>query len=159
MPDDAVMIYAGGPVAGRSYVYDLATSKARDLGLGDRFRITGYLSDEDLETWIAATHLAILPFTDLSASGSLSSWISAGKPMLVSDLPGFREYARRVPGAVNFFKPTEAWPLGAAISELLATPLPDPDPGVQKLGQELSMERTVERYLRVAAEALEARRG
>jgi glycosyltransferase involved in cell wall biosynthesis len=158
MPDDAVMIYAGGPVAGRSYVYDLAMSKAQELGLGDRFRITGYLSDEDLETWIAATHLAILPFTDLSASGSFSSWISAGKSMLVSDLPGFREYARRVPGALNFFNPTEAWPLGAAISELLARPLPDPDPGVQKLGRELSMDRTVERYLRVATEALEARR-
>jgi hypothetical protein len=156
MPADAIMVYAGGPVAGRTFVYDLALSKARELELGDRFRITGYLSDEDLETWIAATHLAILPFTDLSASGSLSSWISARKPMLVSDLPGFREYARRVPGAINFFKPTEPWPLGSAISELLARPLPDPDPNVQQLAQELSMERTVERYLRVIDEALEA---
>lgn len=156
MPDDAVMVYAGGPVAGRSFVYDLAMSKARDLGLGDRFRITGYLSDEDLETWIAATHLAILPFTDLSASGSLSSWISVGKPLLASDLPGFREYARRVPGAINLFKPTEPWPLGAAISELLAKPLPDPDPGVQRLGHQLNMEKTVGRYLRVANEALDA---
>lgn len=153
MPDDAIMVYAGGPVEGRTYVYDLALAKAQELGLGDRFRITGYLSDEDLETWIAATHLAILPFTDLSASGSLSSWISAGKPMLASDLPGFREYARRVPGALSFFKPAEPWPLGAAISELLAQPLPDPEPSVQKLGEELSMERTVERYLRVAREA------
>jgi hypothetical protein len=156
MPPDAIMVYAGGPVAGRTFVYDLALSKARELELGDRFRITGYLSDEDLETWIAATHLAILPFTDLSASGSLSSWISARKPMLVSDLPGFREYARRVPGAINFFKPTEPWPLGSAISELLARPLPDPDPNVQQLAQELSMERTVERYIRVIDEALEA---
>ncbi|MFO7533812.1 MAG: glycosyltransferase [Candidatus Limnocylindrales bacterium] len=159
MPDDAVMVYAGGPVAGRSYVYDLALSKAQELGLGDRFRITGYLSDEELATWIAATHLAILPFTDLSASGSLSSWISAGKPMLVSDLPGFREYGRRVPGALNFFGPTEPWPLGAAISELLARPLRDPDPSVLQLARELSMERTVDRYLDVAREALASRPG
>jgi glycosyltransferase involved in cell wall biosynthesis len=157
-PNDAVLVYAGGPVAGRSYVYDLAQSKADEHGLGDRFRITGYLSDEELETWIAATHLAILPFTDLSASGSLSSWISAGKSMLVSDLPGFREYARRVPGALHFFGPTEAWPLGSAVSELLAKPLPDPDPSVQKLAGELSMERTVTRYLDVAREALEISR-
>jgi glycosyltransferase involved in cell wall biosynthesis len=159
IPDDAIMVYAGGPVEGRSFVYDLATSKAEELGLGDRFRITGYLSDEELETWIAATHLAILPFTDLSASGSLSSWISAGKPMLVSDLPGFREYARRVPGSMNFFGPTEAWPLGSAINELLARPLPDPDPSVQKLGRVLGMERTVDRYIVVAREALAARHG
>lgn len=159
MPDDAMMVYAGGPVAGRTYVYDLATAKAEELGLGDRFRITGYLSEEELETWIAATHLAILPFTDLSASGSLSSWIAAGKPMLVSDLPGFREYARRAPGALSFFSPTEPQPLGSAISRLLSGPLVDPDPGVLKLAEELSMERTVDRYLAVAREALVERGG
>lgn len=158
MPDGAIMVYAGGPIEGRTFVYDQALQKAEELGLGDRFRITGYLSDEEMETWIAATHLAILPFTDLSASGSMSSWISAGKPMLVSDLPGTREYARRVPGALHFFGPAgEAWPLGAAISELLAEPLPDPDPGVQQLAQELSMENTVDRYLEVAREALASR--
>lgn len=159
MPDDAIMVYAGGPVEGRTFVYDLALSRARDLALGDRFRITGYLSEDELETWIAATHLAILPFTDLSASGSLSSWISAGKPMLATDLPGFREYARRAPDALHFFSPPEPWPLGAAISELLAKPLPDPDPGVQRLARELSLERTADRYLRVAREALAARSG
>jgi glycosyltransferase involved in cell wall biosynthesis len=159
LPQDVIMVYAGGPVAGRSYVHDLARSKAEELALGDRFRITGYLSDEDLETWIAATHLAILPFTDLSASGSLSSWIAAGKPMLVSDLPGFREYEARAPGALRFFGPPEPGPLAAAISELLAGPLADPDPAVQQLGRELSMERTVERYLAVAQEALAARSG
>jgi glycosyltransferase involved in cell wall biosynthesis len=156
LPPDVVMVYAGGPVAGRSHVHDLATSKAQQLGLGDRFRITGYLSEEELETWVAATHLAILPFTDLSASGSLSLWIAAGKPMLVTDLPGFREYARRVPGALNLFGPPEAGPLAAAINDLLAGPLPDPDERVLALGEELSMERTVERYFAVAAEAIEA---
>ena len=157
MPDDAVMVYAGGPIDGRTFVYDLALQKAEELGLGDRFRITGYLSEEEMGTWMAATHLAILPFTDLSASGSMSSWISSGKPMLVSDLPGTREYARRVPGALNFFGPAgEAWPLGSAISELLARPLPDPDPGVQRLARELSMEKTVDRYLEVVDETLAA---
>jgi glycosyltransferase involved in cell wall biosynthesis len=157
LPDDVVMVYAGGPVAGRSFVYDLALSKARELGLGHRFRITGYLSEDDLETWIAATHLAILPFTDLSASGSLSSWIAAGKPMLVSDLPGFREYERRVPGALRFFAPTEPGPLAAAIRDVLEAPLPDPDPAVLRLAAELGMERTVDRYLAVARDALAAR--
>ena len=156
LPDDVVMVYAGGPVAGRRFVYDLAMTKAAELGLGDRFRITGYLSDEELETWIAATHLAILPFTDLSASGSLSSWIAAGKPMLASDLPGFREYARRVPGALALFGPPEPVPLATAINELLASPLPDPDERVVELGRLLSMERTVERYLDVAQEAVAA---
>ena len=154
LPEDIVMVYAGGPVAGRSFVHDLALAKAEELGLGDRFRITGYLSEEDLETWIAATHLAILPFTDLSASGSMSSWIAAGKPMLVSDLPSVREYEPRAPGALHLFSPTEPQPLAAAIRELLAEPLQDPDPAVQRLARELSLERTVERYLVVAREAL-----
>ena len=158
MPDDAIMVYAGGPIEGRTFVYDLALQKAEELGLGDRVRITGYLSEEELSSWMAATHLAILPFTDLSASGSMSSWISSGKPMLVSDLPGTREYARRVPGALNFFGPAgEAWPLGSAISELLAKPLADPDPGVRRLAEELSMSNTVDRYLEVVDEALTTR--
>jgi glycosyltransferase involved in cell wall biosynthesis len=156
LPDDVVMVYAGGPVAGRSYVHDLALQKATELELGDRFRITGYLSEEELETWIAATHLAILPFTDLSASGSLSSWISAGKPTLASDLPGFREYARRVPGALSLFGPPEPVPLATAINELMASPLPERDERVVELGRELSMERTVQRYLDVAHEAVAA---
>ena len=117
LPEDVVMVYAGGPVAGRSFVHDLALAKAEELGLGDRFRITGYLSEEELETWIAATHLAILPFTDLSASGSMSSWIAAGKPMLVSDLPSVREYEPRAPGALHLFSPPEPLPLAAAIRE------------------------------------------
>jgi hypothetical protein len=157
LPTDVVMVYAGGPVAGRSFVHDLALAKAEELGLGDRFRITGYLSEEDLETWIAATHLAILPFTDLSASGSMSSWIAAGKPMLVSDLPSVREYEPRAPGALHLFSPPEPLPLAAAIRDLLAGPLPDPDPAVQRLATELSLERTVERYLGVAREALAER--
>jgi len=154
LPEDVVMVYAGGPVAGRTFVHDLAVAKAAELGLGERFRITGYLSDGELEAWIAATHLAILPFTDLSASGSLSTWISAGKPMLVSDLPGLREYDARVPGALHLFGPPEPEPLGRAIHALLATPLPDRDPKVVQLAGELGMDKTVDRYLAVAREAL-----
>jgi glycosyltransferase involved in cell wall biosynthesis len=158
LPPDVVLVYAGGPVAGRSFVYDLAMRRAQELELGDRFRITGYLSEEELETWMAATHLAILPFTDLSASGSLSSWISVAKPMLVSDLPGLREYDRRVPGALHFFAPSEPGPLADAANELLAGTLEDPDPLVRRLAGELSMARTVDRYLAVAREALAAHR-
>ena len=157
LPADTVMVYAGGPVDGRSFVHDLALARARELDLGDRFRITGYLSEEDLETWIAATHLAILPFTDLSASGSLSSWIAVGKPMLATDLPGFREYDHRVPGSLHLFGPPEPAPLAAAIDELLAGGLPEVDDRVLALGRELSLERTVERYLEVAAEAMASR--
>jgi hypothetical protein len=107
---------------------------------------------------MAATDLAILPFTDLSASGSLSSWIAVGKPMLVTDLPGFREYERRVPGSLHFFAPAEPIALAAAAERLLADPPPDPDPAVLRLRDELSMPRTVERYLEVVEEGLAQRR-
>jgi glycosyltransferase involved in cell wall biosynthesis len=158
LPPDVVMVYAGGPVAGRSFVYDLALRKAEELGLGDRFRITGYLAEEDLETWMAATDLAILPFTDLSASGSLSTWIAVGKPTLVTDLPGFREYDRRVPGALRFFSPPEPNALADAVAGLLASPPPDPDPAVLALRDELGMAKTLDRYLEVIEEVLAERR-
>jgi hypothetical protein len=78
--------------------------------------------------------------------------------MLVSDLPGLREYERRVPGALHFFAPSEPGPLAVAVNELLAGSLADPDPLVRRLADELSMARTVDRYLAVAREAVATHR-
>src|SRR5690606_17353742 len=94
-------------------------ARLEEMGASDRVTVTGYLSEEDMETWMAATHLAALPFRDLSASGSLSSWIAAGKPVLASDLPGFHEYDRLVPGSVRFIDSLEPSALAACIVRTL----------------------------------------
>jgi glycosyltransferase involved in cell wall biosynthesis len=136
---DVQVVYAGGPIANRPKTLETVEQRSRELGLGERLRLTGYLPEEELETWVAATHLAVLPFKDLSASGSLSTWIAAGKPILASDLPGFREYDARAPGSIRLFSPIEAGPLAAAIGAQLAGGLPETDPRVVALRDDLTV--------------------
>jgi glycosyltransferase involved in cell wall biosynthesis len=157
LPPDVMVVFAGGIVAGRDMALKAAEERARELGLGDRLRVTGYLSEEQLETWMAASHLGILPFKDVSASGSLSDWIGVGRPILVSDLPVFREYDRQAPGALRFFRSLQPRDIAAGITEALESGLPDVDPGVADLGRELSVPRTADRYLAVAREVARAR--
>jgi glycosyltransferase involved in cell wall biosynthesis len=151
---DVQVVFAGGPIAHKEKFLANVEGRKRELDLGERLRITGYLAEEDLEAWVAATDLAVLPFKDLSASGSLSTWIAAGKPILASDLPGFREYDARVPGSVQFFSPIETDALVKAITERLATDLPEVDPKVVALREDLSVPRTVDRYVAIYREAL-----
>jgi glycosyltransferase involved in cell wall biosynthesis len=154
LPDDVLVVYAGGNVAGREIALRNIRERARELRLGDdQLRITGWLDDDQLDDWIAATDLAILPFRDLSASGSLSTWIAAGKPMLVSDLPGFAEYNARVPGALRIASSLEPRVLADAIERELASELPDPDPRVVALRDDLTVAKTLDRYLDVFQEA------
>jgi glycosyltransferase involved in cell wall biosynthesis len=156
LPPDVLMVFAGGNVAGRDKVLRTVRQRAAELGVEDRLRITGYLAEEEMETWMAASHLAILPFKDLSASGSLSTWIAVGKPILASDLPGFREYDARVPGAIRFLGGLEPGAIAAGIRAALESDLPDVDPRVIELREQLTVSRTAERYLAVAREATAA---
>jgi glycosyltransferase involved in cell wall biosynthesis len=151
---DVQVVFAGGGIANKEKFLANVEQRKLELDLGDRLRITGYLTEEDLEAWVAATDLAVLPFKDLSASGSLSTWIAAGKPILASDLPGFREYGTRVPGSVRLFSPIEPDALAKAITEQLATDLPEVDPKVVALREDLTVARTVDRYVAIYREAL-----
>jgi glycosyltransferase involved in cell wall biosynthesis len=154
LPDDVLVVYAGGNVAGREIALAKIQERATELRLGpDRLRITGWLTEEQLDKWIAATHLAILPFRDLSASGSLSTWVAAGKPILVHDLPGFAEYNARVPGALRVAASLEPVVLAEAIGRELAGDLPDVDARVVALRDDLSVAKTLDRYLAVFREA------
>jgi len=154
LASDVQVVFAGGPIAHKEKFLENVQRRKMELDLGERLRITGYLSEEDLEAWVAATDLAVLPFKDLSASGSFSTWIAAGKPILASDLPGFREYDARVSGSVHLYGPNEPEALATAISEQLATDLPEVDPNVVALREDLTVARSVDRYVAIYREAL-----
>lgn len=154
LPADVRLVFAGGSVAGKEGLLRRVRARLEEMGAADRVTVTGYLSEEDMETWMAATHLAALPFRDLSASGSLSSWIAAGKPVLASDLPGFHEYDRLVPGSVRFIDSLEPAALAGCIVRTLESGLHDPDPAVVELREHLTVPVTADRYLAVVREAV-----
>jgi glycosyltransferase involved in cell wall biosynthesis len=59
--------------------------------LGSQLRVTGYLSDPDARAILEHTAVALLPYKSATGSYAASAALSAGCPLLTSDLPAFKE--------------------------------------------------------------------
>ncbi len=139
LPQDVKVVFAGGPSPGNEDFVSKIIQLAKAKGVDNRLRITGYLSEEELEEYLVATDLAICPFKFFSASGSLSTWISAARPILAYDLPQISEYNSLEPGAVKTFHPYEPDALAKAITQLLLTIPQNEDPAIARLREKLSI--------------------
>jgi glycosyltransferase involved in cell wall biosynthesis len=84
-----------------------------------RMEITGFVADRELDERMQRIAVPIVPARKISASGSLNSWIAAGRRPLVADGPYPREFAGRYPGAIELYRPDE---LPALIRTGLAEP-------------------------------------
>ena len=146
LPVDVTALFVGSVIEGRDHVARDLQAHAAALGVADRVRFLGYLSDQELEQVLVATDVALCPFRFMSASGALATWISSGRPIVTSDLPPIRELDALAPGALRRFAPYEAPALAAAIREALASAGDTPDERVQRLASELATPRIVERY-------------
>jgi glycosyltransferase involved in cell wall biosynthesis len=157
LPKDVTVILAGGsPPGAESFRHEIEAA-IDAASLRDRVRITGFLSDADLHRCIAATNLAVCPFVNASASGSLSTWFAAGKPVLASDLPLMHEYNALAPGAINVFAPYTPPALARAITELLPQCDDRIAPPIARLQEKLSIENTVSAYFDVYRNAVQSR--
>lgn len=123
LPEDVLLLIAGGqhPDDRTTYADEVARAAA-PLVAGGRARITGYLSDTDLEEALLASDLVLAPFTDVSGSGSMALTLSLGRPILASDLPQHREIVADTPGALELVNVEEPAALASAIDSLRATP-------------------------------------
>jgi hypothetical protein len=74
---------------------------------GVAFRCTGYISDTDLPEQLRRVGVPLAPHTHVSASGSINSWIAAGRRPLVPAGRYVAELERRMPGAVWIYQPGE----------------------------------------------------
>jgi glycosyltransferase involved in cell wall biosynthesis len=59
--------------------------EASRLGVRDRINITGFLDDDVYNKYIASVDVAVAPFLDVSASGTLADWISSEKVIVASE--------------------------------------------------------------------------
>jgi glycosyltransferase involved in cell wall biosynthesis len=144
------LVFAGGPSAGSEALQARLESRAVELGMTDRLRITGYLDEGTLVQYLQATDVAVCPFETLSASGSIATWIALGKQPLASDLPQIRELNGMVAGAIETFTPYEAGALGLAIRGRLADPIDHP--AVLTLGSMLSLAAIAQRHRQLFSE-------
>lgn len=120
LPEDIKVVFAGEPAPNQESFLQELLKIAEKTEVADRLLVTGYLSEKDLETYLMASHLAVCPFEIISASSSLSTWISLARPILASDLPQIAEYNRIEPGAIKTFQPYTAEAFAEAIKQELS---------------------------------------
>ncbi|MEM9155386.1 MAG: glycosyltransferase [Cyanobacteria bacterium P01_F01_bin.33] len=119
LPENYTLVIAGGVTPDPdskdylTYLQNLISKK----NLDDRVTITGYLNDDEFEQFLAATDIAVCPFKTFSASGSLSSWISAGVRTIAFSLPQIEEYNSLVHGSIRTFSSYSAEALAKVIIE------------------------------------------
>ena len=80
---------------------DVAALSARAAARGVRFETTGYLSDEDLLARARGVSVPVIAHDHVSASGSLASWISAGRRPIVIRNRYMEEMAALRPGTIT----------------------------------------------------------
>lgn len=78
---------------------------ARAYGL--EFATTGYVPDADVDTLLRSVDVPIAPAAQVSASGSINSWMAAGRRPLALAGDYTREVAARQPGCVLLYEPGE----------------------------------------------------
>jgi glycosyltransferase involved in cell wall biosynthesis len=104
-------------VVGRPLGVDTA---ALDAPPNVRF-VPRYVSDAELPAYFRRADLLVLPHRSVDVSGVLFAGLAFGKPMILSDVGGFREVVEDH-GAGRLVAPGDPAALSQAIGELLADP-------------------------------------
>jgi glycosyltransferase involved in cell wall biosynthesis len=146
LPQDVQIIFAGNKDLDKNFVHVLQ-KLAQVKEVEHRLRFTGYLTEAELDSYLIATDLAICPFKGFSASGSISTWISAACPILSFDLPQIREYNSLEPGAIQIFDSYTPMALATAIQECLEGDQELQSAKVAQLGQKLSLSNILDKHL------------
>ncbi|MBL7261327.1 glycosyltransferase [Paractinoplanes lichenicola] len=113
----ARMTVLGGPSAGHEE--DLRAFTEQAAARGVTVDVTGFVPEEDLIARCRSAAVPVVAHRHFSASGSLATWIAAGRRPLVADGRYTREMAELRPGTVRLVDPDR---LGVAIAEALADP-------------------------------------
>jgi glycosyltransferase involved in cell wall biosynthesis len=146
LPDDIILVCIGRPGKQSQRYARQLQMRAEELGVASRLHITGYIAEDELDLYLAATDLALCPFREASASGSLSTWIAAERPVLAADLPLFGEYNERVPEAIATFHPYTPEVLAARIKQMLQIPEKDVQKRLRALRAKLSLPQVIKQH-------------
>lgn len=115
-PVEVLAVGAASP--GHAGLLDQLSRQARDAGVG--FSTTGYLDDRAVLAVLRDVDVAVAAHRNVSASGSVNSWLEAGRRPLVRESGYTREVAALRPGTVRLFCDDG---LTAALEAALARPV------------------------------------
>lgn len=117
----------GAHSPGHDDLVDAVLAAARAQGRDAR--VTGWLDDEAMHLEARRVAVPVVAPVHVSASGSVGSWITAGRRPLATRNPYVDELARRCPGSLTVVEP-------AGLADAVAAALDDPsstwlDPSVE----------------------------
>lgn len=107
----------GAPSPG--HADDAAELTRRAARLGVRLEVTGWLTDDELSAAMRSVDVPFVGHRNVSASGSLNSWLVAGRRPLVRRSPYFEEMGRLRPGTLRLVRTGD---LAAAVGDALDDP-------------------------------------
>jgi teichuronic acid biosynthesis glycosyltransferase TuaC len=122
--DDSVLFLARRQVPVKRF--DLARKAARIAGADDRLRSLDEFPPELLPRAMATARVGLLTSAREGAPVALKEAVAAGLPVVAVDLPGVREVAERVPGAVDLVS-EDPHDIAAALQRRLGGPRPAAD--------------------------------
>jgi glycosyltransferase involved in cell wall biosynthesis len=144
-PSARLWMIGGAAPASEPYAEQLLRLSDR-LGVRARVELTGYLSEEELNTRLAAVDVAICPHLDAAASGSLATLLAAGKPVVASDLPAFREQQRYAGDLLRIVPEPTAEHIAGAVRSIAGRPTALAD-RVQASRREIAPAAVARRYV------------
>lgn len=130
-------------------------SEVATAGLDNRVHFTGYLSDAAFAHWSSACDVGLCPFVEVSASGSLSDWFTARKPVVAQALPQLNFYKNRAGNCVQLVDTTSAEEFRAGVEAALHV-TPDDLASLDQLANELAPQAIAKEYLQLANHLLES---
>lgn len=115
-PTDAELWIAGMPRMALEPLEELARRAPGTVRFVPRF-----IADPEIPALMRRADLLALPYREIEQSGVLYTGLAFGKPMILSDVGGFAEIARRH-GAARLVPPGDVDALAAALAQLVADP-------------------------------------
>lgn len=106
LPPDVEVVAIGRPSDGHEDL--VATLRDTAAVQQRRFEVTGYLPDDQLAAALSEVAVPVAPHQHLSASGSINSWLTAGRRPLVPRSRYALELERRCPGALFVYDDLES---------------------------------------------------
>ncbi|MCP9273634.1 glycosyltransferase [Mycolicibacterium arenosum] len=125
LPPGVAMTVIGEPSAGHEDLIEHLAATAR--AQGRRFEVTGHVTDGAVNPLLHGVSVPVVHHRHVSASGSLNSWLTAGRRPLVASTRYTREIAIRNPGGLLLYEDDPdslAAALRAALDEPESTWLP-----------------------------------
>lgn len=120
LPGDVCVMALGEASTGHTALTETLASLAERHGR--RFTVTGSVGDTELARALARIDLPVVPAPTTSASGSLGTWIGAGRRPLVAANGYTREIAATAPHLMTLYDPRQSGHLAIALGAALIEP-------------------------------------